>query len=53
MEQNKQLGSTTGRRPFKRPRLQIYGDLKDITKAATNMGTRDGAMGPNSKTGGG
>jgi hypothetical protein len=50
MEQNKQLGSTAGLKPFKRPRLQVYGDLKDITKAKSNMGTRDGGTPPNSKT---
>jgi hypothetical protein len=50
MEQNKQLGSTTGLKPYKQPRLQLYGDLKDITKNVGMVGTKDGAGGPNSKT---
>ena len=51
MEQNKPLVSTPELKPFKRPRLQVYGELKDLTKAAGNHGNTDNVGSPpNTKT---
>ena len=39
------LSNGSARRPYAKPRLQVYGDLGSITQAATNMGEMDGAKG--------
>ena len=38
------------RRPYAKPRLQVYGDVREITLAVGNMGTDDGGMAPQHKT---
>jgi hypothetical protein len=35
------------RKPYQKPRLQVYGDLSAITQARTTAGTSDGASHPN------
>jgi hypothetical protein len=35
------------RRPYTKPRLQVYGDLAEITKSLTGSKTNDGAGHPN------
>lgn len=33
------------RKRYAKPRLQVYGDLSGLTRATTNMGAMDGAVG--------
>jgi hypothetical protein len=35
------------RKPYQKPRLQVYGDLSAITHARTTVGTSDGGAHPN------
>ena len=32
-----------GRKPYERPRLEVYGDIRDIAKAIGHIGHEDGA----------
>ena len=40
-------GAPAPRKPYQKPRLQIYGDLSAITQARTGPGNSDGAGHPN------
>jgi hypothetical protein len=40
----------SGKKAYKRPRVQIYGDLRKITQTVGNMGAGDGGGGATSKT---
>jgi len=48
--ENKERGSKSGRKPFKRPHLLVYGELKNITKTVGNSGGNDGGSGSNKRT---
>ena len=39
--------ATSTRKTYKRPELQVYGDLAAITKMINTVGTSDGAGHPN------
>jgi hypothetical protein len=41
----------TARKPYESPRLEVYGDIREIAKTAGNMGGGDGAIHGNNKTG--
>lgn len=43
MEQDEERGSKPARKPYKRPRLQVYGDLENLTNAVGSKGNYDGA----------
>ncbi len=38
------------KKPFRAPKLKIYGDVARITEAVGMSGAMDGAMGTNNKT---
>ena len=51
MERNENAGSKTKRKPYKRPRLQVYGDLRSITSAVGTASMNvDGGMPGSDKT---
>ena len=39
--------TTTPRKPYQKPRLEVYGDLADITKSQAAGTKNDGAVHPN------
>lgn len=38
------------KRPYKRPKVERYGDVRALTRAVGNKGTDDGGMGGAQKT---
>jgi hypothetical protein len=41
---------TTSKRTYQTPRLQTYGDIREITQNVGNMGNADGGGAPKQKT---
>jgi hypothetical protein len=46
MKENQQVSSATNecKKPYHKPQLQVYGDLKDITQAVAVSGALDGVL---------
>jgi len=46
MKDNQQISSTPNqcKKPYHKPQLQVYGDLKDITQAVAISGAMDGVL---------
>jgi hypothetical protein len=38
------------KKPYQKPNLRVYGDIRTMTQSAGNMGIRDGGSPPTSKT---
>jgi hypothetical protein len=45
-----ELPAQTGKKPYKAPRLETYGDLRKITRTVANHGLADGGTPPQFKT---
>ena len=39
------------KKPYERPRLDVYGDIRDVTDSNSSLGKNDGAVHGNIKTG--
>jgi hypothetical protein len=46
LDKTKEL-SVSLKKEYSKPELQVYGDLRDITRKVTTSGTLDGAVGGN------
>ncbi len=39
-----------GRKPYERPRLEVYGDIREVTNSYGKKGKNDGGRPPRSRT---
>ena len=44
-KKNKKINQTTKKKRYDRPKLIIYGNINQLTKAVGNKGNRDGGSG--------
>lgn len=42
---------TSGKKPYHRPRLEEYGDIREVTQSVSMTGAPDGASHGNNRTG--
>jgi hypothetical protein len=44
------VSASRGKQEYRPPKLQVYGDLTQLTLSKSNMGNSDGGSGQNHKT---
>jgi hypothetical protein len=49
-KQNDAAKSSTNKKPYQRPRLDVYGDIREIAKSVGMSGAPDGAAHGQTKT---
>jgi len=43
-------GRASGRKPYMKPQVQVYGDVREITQSVGNVGNNDAVLGKKTST---